>query len=165
MSFKLIITILLLTFVGLCLAYLLASEAGWLKKDYDSGATSDPAPQRGEYVVAYYFHGTKRCPTCLEIEKSARQTIENTFQKELDDKRLSWKSINYDEPENEHYLQDFELVVSSLVIVRYADGGIQNWKNLERVWDLAWNQDELSFYVMKEVMDLLDEIKTAGQPG
>ena len=31
-------------------------------------------------VIAYYFHGTIRCETCLKIEKQAREAIGRGFQ-------------------------------------------------------------------------------------
>ena len=35
-------------------------------------------------VIAYYFHGSFRCPTCYNLEQYAKEAIEDNFQDELD---------------------------------------------------------------------------------
>jgi hypothetical protein len=55
-------------------------------KDVDSAET--PAAGRSDEtadvkVIAYYFHRTMRCPTCLSIEKQAREAIEIAYSEEL----------------------------------------------------------------------------------
>jgi len=43
------------------------------------------APQPGSQakVIAYYFHITHRCGTCLAIERYAKEAIENGFSQQL----------------------------------------------------------------------------------
>jgi hypothetical protein len=86
-------------------------------------ATNAPSQQ----VIAYYFHGTVRCETCLKIERQARDVIEQRFQTELDAQRLVFKPLNYDLPENAHFQQDYKLPCPSLVLVRQKDGKDENW--------------------------------------
>jgi len=68
-------------------------------------------------LVAYYFHGTMRCPTCLKMEQYARDAIESGYQTEIGSGRVRWLAVNYDEPANEHFIKKYGLVASSLVIV------------------------------------------------
>ncbi|HLP77309.1 MAG TPA: nitrophenyl compound nitroreductase subunit ArsF family protein, partial [Candidatus Paceibacterota bacterium] len=65
-------------------------------------------------VTAFYFHGTVRCETCLAIELLAKQAVQRRFALELADKRLVFASINYDEPENQHYREQYKLPHPSL---------------------------------------------------
>src|SRR5665647_1978553 len=81
-------------------------------------ATNAPSQQ----VIAYYFHGTVRCETCLKIEQQAKAVIERQFKPELDAQRLVFTPLNYDLPENAHFLLDYKLPCPSLVLVRQKDG-------------------------------------------
>ena len=96
-----------------------------------------PSASTNAEVVAYYFHGTIRCETCLKIEKQAREAIERRFPSEMAAKRLVFKSVNYQEPENAHYLKDYKLPCPSLVLVRHRSGREQDWKVLGQTWEMV----------------------------
>ena len=34
-------------------------------------------------LEVYYFHGTKRCPTCLAIEEETRKTLEESYKDDI----------------------------------------------------------------------------------
>lgn len=111
------------------------------------GATNAPSPQ----VVAYYFHGTIRCETCLKIEKQAKEAIERRFKTELDAKQLIFKPVNYEQPENAHFLQDYKLPCPSLVLVRQNEGKDVNWALLGETWKLVGDPVKFNGYVETEV--------------
>ncbi len=67
-------------------------------------------------VIAYYFHGTVRCETCLRIEKEARDFISKRFVADLASERLVFKTVNYDKPEDAHFWKDNKLPCPSLVL-------------------------------------------------
>ena len=46
-----------------------------------SSETVSPTPDAG--IVAYYFHGNKRCSTCRKLEAYSRKAIEGGFADEL----------------------------------------------------------------------------------
>jgi hypothetical protein len=77
-------------------------------------ATSEVPAGQDRQVVLYYFHGARRCKTCLSMEANALEVVKSEFAEELDSGALVWKVVNYDEPENEHFIKDFKLVSSSL---------------------------------------------------
>jgi hypothetical protein len=139
---------------------LLAAVAGVM------GATENPAATVGEtgqatnrQVVAYYFHGTIRCETCLKIEKQARQALEWRFPVEMAEKRLVFKAVNYDQPENAHYLKDYKLPCPSLVMVRQKGGNDEKWKLLDKTWEHVENLVKFKEYVEGEVGKCLAEDK------
>ncbi|MCX6902971.1 MAG: nitrophenyl compound nitroreductase subunit ArsF family protein [Verrucomicrobia bacterium] len=130
----------------------------------DRPAVNSPAPAAtanatNEQVIAYYFHGTMRCETCLKIEKQARETIERQFQKEIYEKRLVFKPVNYDKPENAHFLKDYKLPCPSLVVVRQKGGKDEKWKLLGETWDLIANPFKLNEYVEREVGKIVRDLK------
>ncbi|MDX2176420.1 MAG: nitrophenyl compound nitroreductase subunit ArsF family protein [Candidatus Sumerlaeia bacterium] len=93
-----------------------------------AGGTAEPL------YAAYYFHGNIRCETCTTIEELSSSTLERAFAAELDSGRLEWRLVNYDEPANEHFREDFQLAFQSLVLVEERGGAVARWTNLKDVW-------------------------------
>ena len=120
-----------------------------------TAATNTPNQQ----VIAYYFHGTVRCETCLKIERQARDVIEQRFQTELDAQRLVFKPLNYDLPENAHFQQDYKLPCPSLVLVRQKDGKDEKWTLLGNTWQLVEDPVKFNNYIETEVNKFLSDRK------
>ena len=117
---------------------------------------ADPASDAADaMVIAYYFHRTMRCPTCLSIEKQAHEAVEIGFSEEIEAGTLEWRAINIEEEGNEHFEDDFELVSSSLVLVEMQGDDVTKWKNLERVWELVDDPFGFQEYVWSELMESL----------
>jgi hypothetical protein len=108
-----------------------------------------------QLVIAYYFHGTVRCETCLKIEQQAREVIERQFKPELDAQRLVFKPVNYDLPENAHFLLDYKLPCPSLVLVRQKDGKDAQWTLLGDTWQLVDDPVKFNGYIETEVNKFL----------
>ena len=95
-------------------------------------------------VVAFYFHGNVRCATCKKIEAYADEAVQQGFAEALEDGALTWRVVNIDEPENKHFVQDFQLVTRSVVLAEYRDGKVVRWENLDKVWQLVRARTALS---------------------
>lgn len=113
------------------------------------------AKATNEQVIAYYFHGTIRCETCLKIEKQVREAIEQRFMVEVAEERLAFKPVNYDKPENAHFLKDYKLPCPSLVLVRQTAGKDAKWKLLNKTWENVENPVKFKEYVETEVDKIL----------
>jgi hypothetical protein len=111
--------------------------------------TSARAPSH--YFTATYFHNTFRCPTCRRIEALSAEAIHQNFSTELKNKTLIWRVINLDEPQNKHYIADYQLYTKSLVIAEVKDGKEIRWKNLDKVWNLVRDQKAFEGYVASEI--------------
>lgn len=180
MNIKRILSISLLIFIAFSIVFLVHKEFSRKNNDnantYAEMQTQNPLPDQNSNsrnkhtsakehtsqamrskVIAYYFHGTYRCSTCQTIEQYSREAIEQYFSKELDDKTLEFKPLNVDDPENRHYIQDYELFTKSLVIVLYKDDKQVKWKNLENVWKYAGDKEKFYQYVKGEVENFLKE--------
>jgi hypothetical protein len=129
-----------------------AAEKKDVKPATPAATTNGPSVR----VIAYYFHGTVRCETCQKIERQAREVIEREFKSELTAKRLVFKPVNYDLPENAHLRQDYKLPCPSLVIVRLKDGKGEKWKLLGETWQLVGEAGKFNKYVVEETRKLLD---------
>jgi len=111
-----------------------------------------------DYIQVYYFHATNRCKTCTTIEQYSREAVETYFKKQLDNRTVRFELINYDKPDNRHYLQDYQLLYRSLVIVRFKDGKQVTFKNLEKIWQHKGNRDEFLSYVKTEMEAFLKDL-------
>ena len=108
-------------------------------------------------VVAYYFHGNLRCRTCQTIEAYSEEAIRSEFADELASGHLVWRVINTDEPENRHFVKDFELVTKSLVLTEYREGEVTRWENLKQVWQLVRDKEQFLDYVHSSTRKFLQE--------
>lgn len=107
----------------------------------------DMAPK----YMAYYFHRTMRCATCLSIEKQSREAIERFYAGELSAGTLEWHAVNIEELGQEHFEKDFDLQTQSLVLAALAGEKVTRWKLLPKVWDLVDNPPGFQEYVVSEV--------------
>lgn len=101
-------------------------------------------------VIAYYFHTTYRCASCRKLEAYAREAIESAFAAELEDGRLVWRIVNVEVPGNEHFVKDYALYTKALVVVNEVRGKPDEWKNLEKVWQLLGDKQAFLRYVRDE---------------
>jgi len=125
-----------------------------------AAAPSSPAEgpaQPAHKVIAYYFHSTQRCMTCNKIERWAAETLREQFATALESGELEWRVVNMEEPPNTHFVQDYQLVASSLVLVDLRDGAQRDWTNMEKVWQYV-HDDEAQFkkYVAEQARAYLE---------
>lgn len=165
MSPRTIVTAALLTFVAISVGYLVVTETRTAAEAplHASAQPAASARDAGETaaathkVVAYYLHSTQRCSTCLKIERVAADTLKTRFADELQRGELEWYALNMEQAPNEHFVSDYALVTSSLVIVDLRDGRQHDWTNMERVWELVHDdQAALADYVAAQVRAYLE---------
>ena len=116
--------------------------------------TGVPKPVQHK-VIAYYFHTNTRCSTCIKIEQFSKEAIEQGFPDELKNGALEMRIVNYESPENRHFMQDYKLVSKSLILVNLVNGKQTKWTNLKLVWQLTGHKDAFLNYVRKEVRSYL----------
>jgi hypothetical protein len=183
MNVKFIGTIALLVFVGVSVGYLLVGESrtraarpgdmaadgpsrtpeGKAVRVADGGHTTGPTTradkedQRTHKVIAYYFHNTQRCMTCNKIERLAEEALREQFSEALKEGGLEWRTVNMEEPANTHFVQEYQLVASSLVLVDLHDGQTRAWTNMGKVWEYV-HDDEAQFkrYVAEQARKYLE---------
>jgi hypothetical protein len=110
-----------------------------------AAATSAASPT----TLVYYFHATTRCATCRTIEAYAHETVASRFATDIEARRLEWRTVNVDEPANQHFVRDFQLYTRSVVVVDAKDS--KRYKILDRVWQLVGNKTAFQSYVEREI--------------
>jgi len=112
---------------------------------------------QGAHIVAYYFHGTFRCPTCHKLEQYSKEAIETNFKDALASGKLEFKVVNVEDKGNEHYGNDYQLYTKSLILSLVKDGKQIKWINLDKIWEYVGNKQRFIDYVKSGVADLLKE--------
>lgn len=107
-------------------------------------------------LVAYYFHRTQRCRTCLTIEAYAEEALRDGFADAFESGELEWQAVNVEEPQNERFVEEYGLTASALVMIFLENGEQTQWKNLERVWELVGDEPGFKEYVRDEALAYLE---------
>lgn len=109
---------------------------------------ADSSPAK---TIAYYFHGSFRCPTCVKMEKYSREAVDSNFKDALASGKLEFKAVNVEEGGNEHFVNDYKLYTKTLILSMTKDGKEIKSKNLDKIWELARNKQKFIDYVTSEV--------------
>jgi hypothetical protein len=160
---KKVVTVALLAFVAGSAVFWVVKETGTVPGASEAAPSAAPAssgspaaPARPHQVVAYYFHGQKRCNTCRAIQAQSREAIEAAFPEALMSGVLEFREVNTEEPGNDHFVTDYDLAGSSLVLVEFREGRPSRFKNLQKVWDLWADKPAFLAYVVDETRPWLE---------
>ena len=125
-----------------------------------NAATADENTLDGHaQLIAYYFHGNFRCPTCHNLEKYAKEAVHNNFKDELDKGILVFNAVNVEEKGNEHFVNDYQLYSKSLVLSLVKNGEEIKHKNLTKIWEYVRKKEKYVNYVKGEIAAFLEEIQ------
>ncbi len=153
-----VITAILILFVLASVAYLVFDKSDTaVITDEVLSAEPVSANVTGDQVMVYYFHGDVRCPTCIKIEALSTEAIQNGFAEDIEAGRLVWQAVNTDQPENAHFIEDYELYTKSVIVVKNSDGEQTAWKNLPEIWELVNDDSAFIQYVDDEVKAYLGD--------
>ena len=96
-------------------------------------------------VTVYYFHGDRRCKTCIAVGEVAKSTINDQFK---GNKEVLFSEINIDKTENEKIAEKYQVSGSSLLID--VKGKVENLT--EFAFENAVNKPELLTKKIVEVV-------------
>ncbi len=173
MNAKTVVTIALLLFVGASLVALAVNglttapnqpapgsaklgAEGNAATEHTPGGIPAAMPAAEKRVLVLYFHGNMRCPTCRQIEQYAHEAVQSGFAEQLKSGKVTWQVINYEQPGNEAYVQRYELVAPSVVLVA-LDGQRQvKYENLTEVWQLVGDRQAFFKFIHDHLRAMLD---------
>ena len=141
-----IITILLLAFVAGSVAFLLFKET---TPHAESSVQSTMT--RTDQVVATYFHGRARCIACQHLQLYAEEALTSGFPRELADGRLVWRTVDISQPQNRHFVADYQLRYQSVIMEQMNGSQVQRWRNLDQIWHKVRDREDYITYVQREV--------------
>lgn len=96
-------------------------------------------------INVYYFYGKPRCVTCMKIENYTKNAVLS-----MNDKDVVYKGIDMDNSENAAAVKKYNLFTKSVIISKTKNGKEQ-WKNLDKVFLKAGNEQDFKKYITTEV--------------
>ncbi len=122
-----------------------------------SGSNAEQTDVSEQLIKVYYLHTTVRCYSCNKIERLTREAVNEAFGKEIARGLIKVEVLNVDDPENKHFIQDYQLFTKSVIVSHVSGSKEQRWKNLQKVWELLGDERAFKAYVQKEVQAYLPE--------
>ena len=74
-------------------------------------------PLPGNKIEVYYFHFTRRCMTCNNVEKVSKEAVEKQYPDKVKTGEITFKSVNLDEKEGEAIGAKLNVEGQTLLIV------------------------------------------------
>ena len=103
-------------------------------------------------LIVYCFHGKVLCPKCKKIESQTREVLDKSFSAPLKEGRLVWQVLNYEDPQNAHFKDDYQIVASCIVLVDARSGRAATAENLQqRVWQLVDDKEAFANFMRGEI--------------
>ena len=151
MNLKKIITIVLLLFVGVSIFTVVLQNVNKTDAvEAEQIEVDDSKPENR--LVVYYLHGNVRCATCAKLESYSHKALMDNYSELLENGSIEFELKNYDEPENEHFLTDFDISYQALVVIDVKENAQVGFEKLEKIWDLTHDEEAYLTYV-KERLD------------
>lgn len=162
---KQIFAFALIAFVAVSVGYMVARETKAQPAENENINTADVNPivnnQTGDanapQFIVYYFYGDVRCATCHKLESYAKETLDTYFADELADGKIRWQPVNVEQPQNAHFIKDYQLVTKSVVVSKIQQGEQTDWQNLDRIWQEVGNKQGYIEYVRGEIAKFIEK--------
>ncbi len=151
---RLRLAVIFLAISGMILAGIRSTESKEVPKVASEQQRSERLLEKnasGREIIVYYFHGTYRCPSCLQIEDWSFDAIQERFAQELEQETIIWKTIDVDKPENRHLVEAYQVSTQALIIVDRTGKKEKRYKNLGKVWEYLSDQQAFYEYVTHEI--------------
>ena len=132
-----------------------SGDASSQKTDVDSFVKLDFSISDLRMVV-YYFHTTFRCVSCRNIEQYTKEALEKFFVDDIAEGKIDFRIVNIEEPQNKHFVQDYQLYTKSIVLSKVSDGKEVKFKNLDKVWNVLKNKKQFYEYIKNETNNFIN---------
>jgi len=115
------------------------------------------------YLNVYYFRSNFRCSNCYKIEEYTKEAMQRYLQDKLESGEIVYKTINIDEEENVHFVDDYKLYTKSVVLSKLKDGKEVEYKNLQKIWEYLNDEEKFHSYIKEEIYSFFNEAKEVNQ--
>lgn len=69
-------------------------------------------------IDVYYFHATRRCYTCNNVENQSKAALEKLYPKEIEAGSIVFHSVNFEETEGEAMMKQLKVSGQALLVVK-----------------------------------------------
>lgn len=106
-----------------------------------SAQTADVTFEDGLHVL--YFHGAKRCPTCMSIEKNVQDLIKAQYAQHVADKKLYVHVIDYSKEPGKSLATQYQVSFSSLILLNKQGGQVSDGNATRFAFSTSRRQPEV----------------------
>ena len=64
---------------------------------------------------------------------------------------LVFEELNFEEEKNKHFVEDYQLSFSTMIVTARAGEKVVKWDNAGKIWDFAHEPDKLKAYVEENI--------------
>lgn len=113
----------------------------------NNNSSSDDSTVITEKVEVYYFHGTRRCATCIAVGEVTSELVKSKYG---NNPKVKFIEINIDESGNEELVERFQVSGSGL--------HVYNGKNIEDITAFAFQHARTNPDKLKDkLIELIDK--------
>lgn len=124
------------------------------KKAVPATAHSEQADTLQNGVMVYYFITNIRCPTCIRIENQTRETVASYSKRPVE-----FRLVNTDIPRNKHFIRDYQLTNSTVVVAAFRNGQLLQWDKRDGVWNLFEEKAAFVSYLSESINAMLTRVE------
>jgi hypothetical protein len=106
---------------------------------------------RPNSTVVVLFHYSQRCDQCLAMERYSMEVLRDDFPTMMQKKQILFRQVLMDLPENRGMIDRFDLITSTLVIIRFEEMVENSISVLDRSWALFNNEKEFKKMLREEL--------------
>ena len=112
--------------------------------------------QKVDRIEIIDFHSTRRCASCMGMERNAKATLEKYFKKELESRKITFQTINVEEsnPQTATLVQKYQATGSSLFI-NVIQNGEDHIEQDVGAWRYARQNEQFQVYFREKISNLL----------
>lgn len=101
------------------LLFLLAMTTGIFSCNTNTSKASGGSSsiETGKNITVYYFHFTRRCMTCNNVEKVSKEAVETQFATQVKNGEITFKSVNLDEKEGGEIGAKYKIEGQTLIVI------------------------------------------------
>ena len=122
---KLAITAVVASVIAVALAAVL--RQAYLER-HPTQPVVEPLP---DALIVFCFHGNVRDKKCKQIEEYTHEVLEKSFAKPLKDGTILWQVLNYEDPKNARFKNEYQVNGSCIVLSDARSGRPGVAKNLQ----------------------------------
>jgi hypothetical protein len=143
---KLAITAVVASVVAVALAVV------WRQAYLERHPTKPPVEPLPDALIVFCFHGNVRDKASKQIEEYTHQVLEKSFAKPLNDGTILWRVMNYEDPKNARFKNEFQVSGPCVVVSDARSTGRGEAKNLQpRMMQLLDKKDAFMKFVHDEI--------------
>jgi hypothetical protein len=99
-------------------------------------------------VEAIYFHNTRRCGWCVNLQKSSQEALEELYAVELKNGKVNFSSVNLQQPEGAELAKRYQINSVSFVVISGDES-----TNLTQAGLMGRRDPEIFKKAIKEAVD------------